>query len=239
MIEVLPEGGQLGCLSESNRYESLERIGEGSFGEVRAGVDKHRGCKVAIKTVRNTSRDGIPKAIFREMETLRQLCDSRYVVELLDVFVDENNIVLVLEYLCSDLGEVITQAKEALPRAVVKGFLKQTLHALSFCHERCVIHRDIKPSNILLTADGTVKLGDFGLARVLPPGFTGSLSHQVATRWYRAPELLFAARHYDASVDVWSLGAVTAELLTLTPLFPGNNDIDQMYRVFQVLGTPT
>jgi serine/threonine protein kinase len=202
-------------------------------------MDVHTGAAVAIKTIRNTSREGIPKAIFREMETLRQMCNCRYIVQMLDVFVEENNVVLVLEYLCSDLGEVIGQAEAPLGRAVVKGYLKMCLTALRFCHERGVIHRDIKPSNILLTAAGTVKLGDFGLARVLPPGFDGSLSHQVATRWYRAPELLFASRHYGSAADMWSLGAVAAELITLTPLFPGSNDIDQIYRVFQIMGTPT
>ena len=84
-----------------------------------------------------------------------------------------------------------------------------------------------------------MKLGDFGLARVFDSSSSASLSHQVSTRWYRAPELLFASRHYTLAVDVWSAGAVLAELLSLTPLFPGNNDIDQIYRVFQIMGSPS
>ena len=84
-----------------------------------------------------------------------------------------------------------------------------------------------------------MKLGDFGLARAFDSSSSASLSHQVSTRWYRAPELLFASRHYTLAVDVWSAGAVLAELLSLTPLFPGNNDIDQIYRVFQIMGSPS
>jgi len=86
--------------------------------------------------------------------------------------------------------------------------------------------------------NGELKLGDFGLARVYESDSPDSLSHQVSTRWYRAPELLFASRNYDLSIDIWSLGAVIAELFSLSPLFPGNNDIDQMFRVFQVMGSP-
>ena len=82
-------------------------------------------------------------------------------------------------------------------------------------------------------------MGDFGLARAFDASSNASLSHQVSTRWYRAPELLFASRHYTLAVDVWSAGAVLAELLSLTPLFPGNNDIDQIYRVFQIMGSPS
>lgn len=94
--------------------------------------------------------------------------------------------------------------------------------------------------DFLLTTHGEVKLADFGLARVLDLKEPRKpLSHQVATRWYRAPELLFASRQYDFSVDIWSVAVVFAELIALKPLFPGNNDIDQMYRVFQVMGSPS
>lgn len=84
-----------------------------------------------------------------------------------------------------------------------------------------------------------MKLSDFGLARIYVSNNAKSLSHQVATRSYRAPELLFASRHYDFSVDIWGIGVIMVELMIKRPLFPGNNDLDQMYRVFQVMGTPT
>jgi len=226
-------------------YEvSSVRLGEGSFGEVREAVDIRTGRLVALKTVRMMGRDagdGIPKAVFREMESLKQLSDCRYICQLLDVYSGDGSVVLVMEHLPSDLGEVINNATKPLARSEVKILWRMILEALCFCHEHGVIHRDIKPSNILLTATGTVKLGDFGLARVMHsnPSKDGSLSHQVATRWYRAPELLFASRSYGMSADIWSLGAVVAEALILRPLFPGSNDLDQLYRVFQVMGSPS
>lgn len=97
--------------------------------------------------------------------------------------------------------------------------------------------QDLKPGNLLVNASGILKLSDFGLATVYV-GAKKSYSHQVATRWYRAPELLFGSRNYDAAVDMWAVGAIFAELLHTVPLFPGQNDIDQLYRVVQVLGNP-
>lgn len=90
---------------------------------------------------------------------------------------------------------------------------------------------------MLVDASGILKLSDFGLATVYV-GAQKSYSHQVATRWYRAPELLFGSRKYDTAVDLWAVGAIFAELLRTVPLFPGQNDIDQLYRVVQVLGNP-
>lgn len=96
-------------------------------------------------------------------------------------------------------------------------------------------------ADFLVTSKGTVKLGDFGLTRVYDANLDSnqSMSHQVATRQYRAPELLFASRRYDQAVDVWSCAVIIVELINLLPLFPGNNDIDQMYKVFQTMGSPT
>lgn len=228
----------------ADKYLVLGRIGEGAFGSVRLGVDKYNGFKVALKYVRisgkASSKTGmsLPRAVFRELESLRQLNCSPFIVKLLDEFPDETNLCLVFEYLPSDLSEVIKRSKDYLPISHIKAYAHMILSALAYCHSQKIIHRDIKPSNILISKDGVVKLADFGLARVID-AMTGDLSHQVATRWYRPPELLFASRKYSFSADVWSAAAVIGELITLTPLFPGNNDIDQMFRVFQIMGSPT
>lgn len=230
--------------SSSERWIVKGRLGQGAFGDVRWGVDGQTGRKVALKYVRVAKHDGqngVPKAIFREMEALKQLSDRTKVVELLDVYPEETTLCLVLEYLPSDLSEIIDHAKEFLPVGHIKAFAWMLLDALAYIHSNHVIHRDVKPSNVLLSADGQIKLADFGLARVIisHDKANGSLSHQVATRWYRPPELLFASRSYTFSADVWSAGVVIGELFALRPLFPGINDIDQMFRVFQVLGSPT
>lgn len=222
------------------RYTPQEKLGEGAFGEVRLGTDTIKGIFVAMKFVKiTTSGTSVPRAVFRELQCLQQLSECQHVVKLLDSYPDETNLCLVFEFLPSDLSEVIGQCSEPLPRAHVKAFSLMIMKGLAYCHAHGVIHRDIKPSNILLSSSGIVKLADFGLARVLDPTDPSSLSHQVATRMYRPPELLFASRHYSFSADIWSAGAVIAELFTLSPLFPGGSDIDQIYRVFQVMGTPT
>lgn len=93
--------------------------------------------------------------------------------------------------------------------------------------------------DFLLSRDGVLKLGDFGLARIWDAQLDEDLSHQVSTRQYRAPELLFAARRYTSAIDVWGVAVIMVELVTLRPLFPSNNDLDQMFKVFQLMGSPT
>jgi serine/threonine protein kinase len=224
----------------ANRYRSIKKIGEGAFGDVWLGINKANGKKIALKQVRlcNGRGGGIPKAVFREIQSLRNLKHPNILI-LFDVFPQDTHLMLVFEYMTTDLQAEINQTNHSFSLDTIKYYSSNILKGLAFCHEKQIIHRDLKPSNILIAADGVVKLGDFGLARVYDPNSLDSMSHQVATRWYRPPELLFASRNYTESVDVWSAGAIIAELMTLSPLFPGNNDIDQISKVFEVMGTPT
>jgi len=101
-----------------------------------------------------------------------------------------------------------------------------------------VLHRDLKPQNLLISNDGQLKLADFGLARAfgIP---VRSLTHEVVTLWYRPPDVLMGSKHYNTSVDMWSVGCIFAEMLTGRPLFPGTSEKDQLLKIFQLLGTPT
>ena len=222
-------------------------LGKGSFGEVIL-AETSKGQQVALKYVRTMSEMGGRYGMDRpgqgdskrELESLRKVQDGDRIVTLIEAIqVNEMELVLVFEYLPSDLSKLISTSSEYLPRSHIKAYAKMMLEAINHCHARNIIHRDIKPSNILISSHGNIKLADFGLARVYNVNDGASMSHQVMTRWYRAPELLFASRHYTTSVDVWAVAVVIAELLRLNPLFPGQNDIDQIFRVFQVMGTPT
>lgn len=112
------------------------------------------------------------------------------------------------------------------------------LRGLAFCHARRTLHRDLKPQNLLIDRDGNLKIADFGLARTfgIP---VRTYTHEVVTLWYRAPEILLGARHYGCAIDMWSVGCIFAEMVTQQPLFPGDCEIDQIFKIFKILGTPT
>jgi cyclin-dependent kinase 8/11 len=134
---------------------------------------------------------------------------------------------------------------------MLKSLIYQLLNGLLYLHECHILHRDLKPANILITAGGVVKIGDLGLARLtyqpLQPLFNGD--KVVVTIWYRAPELLLGARHYNKAVDCWAVGCVMAELINLRPIFKGEEakldtkknvpfQRDQLLKIFEILGTP-
>lgn len=145
---------------------------------------------------------------------------------------------MVIEFCITDLEAVIRDRAILLAPAEVKCCLRMILEGIEACHRKWVLHRDLKPSNILVGSDGNLKIADFGLAR-LHGSPNARLTHQVITRWYRPPELLFAARSYGPSVDMWSVGCIFAELMLRVPYMPGDSDIDQLSRIFQARGTPS
>ena len=115
-------------------------------------------------------------------------------------------------------------------------FLYQMLTGLLYLHSANVIHRDLKPSNILLNGDCTLKICDFGLARGICPNENYELTEYVVTRWYRAPEIMLGVTNYTAQVDVWSIGCIFAEMISRKPLFPGQDYIDQLQLIMNVIG---
>ncbi|ETE70966.1 Cyclin-dependent kinase 20, partial [Ophiophagus hannah] len=222
-----------------DQYSILGRIGEGAHGIVFKAKNIETGETVALKKVAlRKLEDGIPNQALREIKALQEIEENQHVVQLKDVFPHGTGFVLVFEYMLSDLSEVIRNSEQPLTEAQVKGYMLMLLKGVAFCHANSIMHRDLKPANLLISSTGQLKIADFGLARVFTSDGDRLYSHQVATRWYRAPELLYGARKYDEGVDLWAVGCIFAELLNNSPLFPGENDIEQLCCVLRVLGTP-
>jgi len=229
-------------------FQKIEKIGEGTYGIVYKARDKITSQYVALKKIRLESEtEGVPSTAIREISLLKEL-EHPGVVQLLDVVHAETVLYLVFEYLDKDLKKLMDDyaalkreegiSNTGLPEPLVKSYLRQLLEGIAYCHKHRVLHRDLKPQNLLIDSHGLIKLADFGLARAfgLP---VRPYTHEVVTLWYRAPEVLLGAKFYSTAVDTWSLGCIFAEMLTRRPLFPGDSEIDQLFRIFRVLGTPT
>ncbi|XP_025839929.2 cyclin-dependent kinase 20 isoform X2 [Vulpes vulpes] len=223
-----------------DQYCILGRIGEGAHGIVFKAKHVETGEIVALKKVAlRRLEDGIPNQALREIKALQEIEDNQHVVQLKAVFPHGAGFVLAFEFMLSDLAEVVRHAQRPLVQAQVKSYLQMLLKGVAFCHANNIVHRDLKPANLLISASGQLKIADFGLARVFSPDGSRLYTHQVATRWYRAPELLYGARQYDQGVDLWAVGCILGELLNGSPLFPGENDIEQLCCVLRILGTPS
>lgn len=221
-----------------NNYRKEKKIGEGTYAVVYEGVQISTGRKVAIKKIKlGDFKDGIHMTAIREIKFLQELKHPN-IIELIDVFSNKTNLNLVLEYLDSDL-EMIIKAKDIVfSVADIKSWMLMTLRGLYHCHHSFVLHRDLKPNNLLIASNGQLKIADFGLSREYGEPLK-VMTSQVVTRWYRAPELLFGAKEYGYSVDIWSVGCIFAELMLRTPYLPGETDMEQLNITFQALGTPT
>ena len=218
-------------------YRVLKRIGEGAFGEVSLCEDLRTGRHVAVKKVSvRRLEEGLTVSVWREVKGL-ELAAHPNVVQVSETFAHGSAVVIVMESMRGSLADAISERQTSFPEALVKTYMTGILRGLCHLHSMGIIHRDMKPGNVLIGDRGQVKLGDFGLARVLAKPEHG-FSYQAATRWYRAPEMLYAARMYGTEVDMWGAGCIMAEMLTLSPMFPGETDIDQLNRIYSVCGTP-
>jgi len=147
---------------------------------------------------------------------------------------------MVFEYMDHDLAGILTHPKFTFRPAHIKELLRQMLEGLHYLHHRGILHRDIKGSNILLDADGQLKLADFGLARLYHKHRANlDYTNRVITLWYRPPELLLGATAYGPAVDIWSIGCIMLEMVTKKAIFPGHDEIDQLVRIWDIMGSPT
>lgn len=220
----------------------MGKIGEGSFGIVYKARCKLNNKTVAMKKVRIEDRDyGVPPSTIREVTLLKEL-DHKNIVRLVDVVMggSAKAIYLVFEYMATDLNRRLHSLpkNKKLDGAVVKKYVGQILDAILYCHRRRVLHRDLKPANLLIDRNDTIKVADFGLGRAftLP---VHPYTNVVVTLWYRAPEILMGTSRYSTPVDIWSIGCIFFELATGKPPFRGNSEIEQLFHIFRILGTPT
>mmetsp|Transcript_13047 Transcript_13047/g.26108 ORF Transcript_13047/g.26108 Transcript_13047/m.26108 type:complete len:299 (+) Transcript_13047:252-1148(+) len=222
-----------------DKYLKIEKIGEGTYGVVYKARDKQTQGIIALKKIRLDAEDeGVPSTAIREISLLKELQHPN-IVQLKDVVHSENKLHLVFEFLEHDLKKHMDghNAAGGMPPKMIKSYLYQMLQGIAFCHAHRVLHRDLKPQNLLIDRNGMLKLADFGLARAfgIP---VRTYTHEVVTLWYRAPEILLGSKHYSTPVDMWSIGCIFAELVMRRPLFPGDSEIDELFRIFRVLGTP-
>uniref|UniRef100_A0A2P2I4W5 Cyclin-dependent kinase 2-like n=1 Tax=Hirondellea gigas TaxID=1518452 RepID=A0A2P2I4W5_9CRUS len=220
-------------------YHKIEKIGEGTYGVVYKAQDIQTNRVVALKKIRlDGESDGVPSTALREITLLKELAHPN-IVQLIDIIIAEQKLYLVFEFLNQDLKKLFDSRRVygGLPTALVQSYMKQLIEGIYYCHANRILHRDLKPQNLLIDDKGAIKLADFGLARAfcLP---VRAYTHEVVTLWYRAPEILLGARTYCTTVDIWSLGCIFAEMITCKPLFPGDSEIDQLFRIFRTLGTP-
>ncbi|XP_033970146.1 serine/threonine-protein kinase dst1-like [Trematomus bernacchii] len=222
------------------RYESLGLVGEGSYGTVLKCRHRESGRLVAIKKFVDSDDDKTVKKIaLREIKLLRQLRHDN-LVNLLEVWKRRRRWYLVFEFVERTLLDDLEQNPTGLDLNTSRQILFQILRAAAFCHQQNIIHRDIKPENILISQCGVVKMCDFGFARTMTsPAEGGVYTDYVATRWYRAPELLVGDTKYGKAVDVWAFGCLLLEMLTGQPLFPGDSDLDQIYHIVRCFGNLT
>ena len=221
-----------------NEFRKVRKIGEGTYGEVYEAIDTTNNRRVAMKKMRIENKDeGIPITALREMCILKHLHHEN-VVELYEIIQDVDKIVLIFEYADMDLKMYVDKEKGIKDLKIIQQFTLQILNGLYYCNINRIIHRDLKPQNLLLiTSEMKLKLCDFGLSRMfsLP---MGKMTHEIITLWYRPPEVLLGIENYTTKVDSWSIGCIMAEMITGKPLFPGDSEIGQLFKIFQIMGTP-
>jgi len=226
-------------LTRMDRYQKIEKIGEGTYGVVYKAFDTQTESIIALKKIRlEQEEEGVPSTAIREISLLKELQHNN-VVRLENVVHADRSLYLVFEHLDLDLKKHMdTNRHFGRDHQLVKLYLYQMLQGIAYCHSHCILHRDLKPQNLLIDKQHNyLKLADFGLARAfgIP---VRAYTHEVVTLWYRAPEILLGAKTYSTPVDVWSIGCIFAEMINQKPLFQGDSEIDELFKIFKVLGTP-
>jgi cyclin-dependent kinase 8/11 len=245
-----------------DRYKVIGFISSGTYGRVYKAVGRHgQPGEFAIKKFKPDKEGeqiqytGISQSAVREMALCSELSHIN-VIKLIEIILEDKCIFMVFEYAEHDLLQIVhhhTQpTRHPIPPATVKSIMFQLLNGCQYLHANWVLHRDLKPANIMVTSAGEVRIGDLGLARLFSKPLHSLFSGDkvVVTIWYRAPELLLGSRHYTPAIDLWALGCIFAELLSLRPIFKGEEakmdskktvpfQRNQMQKIVEIMGIPT
>lgn len=244
-----------------DKYKVIGFISSGTYGRVYKAVSRQgQPGEFAIKKFKPDKEgeqiqySGISQSAVREMALCSELSHEN-VIRLVEIILEDKCIFMVFEYAEHDLLQIIhhhtQQPRHSIPPSTVKSIMFQLLNGCQYLHSNWVLHRDLKPANIMVTSSGQVKIGDLGLARLFhkPLHSLWSGDKVVVTIWYRAPELLLGSRHYTPAIDMWAVGCIFAELLSLRPIFKGEEakmdkktvpfQRNQMQKIVDIMGMPT
>lgn len=249
-----------GCSTRTlDCFQKLKQIGEGTYGQVYMAKEVVTGEVVALKRIRTENeKEGFPISAIREIKVLTKLHHEN-IVKLKEVVTsqgpDGNNelaatkessdnnkynggVYLVLEYMDHDLTGLLDRPGLRFTVPQIKCYMKQLLSGLHYCHANEVLHRDVKGANLLLNNNGSLKLADFGLSCPSSRHQKEKFTNRVITLTYRPPELLLGSTNYGPAVDIWSAGCIFAELLHGKPIMFGRNEPEQLFKIFELCGSP-
>ncbi|XP_060611538.2 mitogen-activated protein kinase 6 [Anolis sagrei] len=229
-----------------SRYMDLKPLGCGGNGLVFSAVDNDCDKRVAVKKIVLTDPQSVKHAL-REIKIIRRL-DHDNIVKVFEILgpngsqltddvgslTEQNCVYIVQEYMETDLAKLVEQGP--LPEEHARLFMYQLLRGLKYIHSANVLHRDLKPANLFInTEDLVLKIGDFGLARIMDPHYShkGHLSEGLVTKWYRSPRLLLSPNNYTKAIDMWAAGCIFAEMLTGKTLFAGAHELEQMQLILE------
>ncbi|KAJ3255191.1 serine/threonine protein kinase, CMGC, CDC2/CDK sub [Boothiomyces macroporosus] len=234
-------------VSPISEYEIENKLGEGTFGEVLLATHSKTGLRVALKKIlTHNDKEGFPVTSLREIKLLKSI-DHENIIDLMEIAIEKGDpkrnlhatIYMVFPYMDHDLAGLLGNPSVTLTTAQLKSYTQQILRGIKHLHDNDIIHRDMKGANILVDNCGRVKLADFGLARTI----NHTMTTTVVTLWYRPPELLLQGGNsyckYTTAVDMWGVGCIFGELLKRRPILPGANEMDQLKKIFELLGSPT
>ncbi|ORX93017.1 kinase-like domain-containing protein [Clohesyomyces aquaticus] len=245
-----------GC-SKIGEYRIMQKLGEGTFGEVHKAQHNRTGQIVALKKIlMHNEKDGFPITALREIKLLKMLFHDN-VLKLEEMAVERPKgegrkraiLYMVTPYMDHDLSGLLDNPDVAFSEGQIKCYMLQLFKGLRYLHDNHILHRDMKAANLLINNRGRLQIADFGLARhydePVPQRGRGNgearrdYTTLVVTRWYRPPELLLQLRRYTPAIDMWGAGCVFGEMFKRKPILAGTSDLNQAQIIFELVGSPT